>query len=503
MSIIVIDDHVATTRVIQKMLELKGFQNVYVFSNAEDALEFLGLGHQREGKCNLPEIDLILTDVNMPQMSGIELCKRIKQHEQLADIPIIILTAYDDEQSLQEAFRAGAADYLRKPFNLTELEVRVRQAVNQKRMIAELKQATEISDENYQLYKSLFNNNSDSCFLLDLQGYILEVNDAATALIGYSKFDLVNLPIYNIIIDEDSPLITQMLQEAIAGKTTNSEIISKHKSGKTAELSITMVPVKIKERVEGVIVIAKDITDQRTMERRLEADLSLARSLQERVLTSPIDNNQISIVGKYLPSMRLSGDMYCWYQIDENRYSVMLIDVMGHGVASSLICMSIRSLLPGLMIRVTEPIKVMKELNRHVFQLYNEKTYYFTAIYLVIDVNTRTIEYLNAGHPPAILFDANGTLQELDKGSIPLGITKNMDFEKGRVQLNGSSQLFLYTDGLLDVFGKNLKHCYNTLLSLYENNRELDNKNMIELIQERILIHKQEDDISFISIRIH
>ncbi len=71
-------------------------------------------------------------------------------------------------------------------------------------------------------------------------------------------------------------------------------------------------------------------------------------------------------------------------------YAFIVIDVMGHGVASALVAMSIRSLLHGLMTKVTEPLAVVHELNRHAFQLFGKETkYYFTAFYGTIDVKTK------------------------------------------------------------------------------------------------------------------
>jgi phosphoserine phosphatase RsbU/P len=503
MNIVVIDDHRGTAELIKKMLDMKKYGNVTMFVEVEDALHYLGFDKEGNRNTSPNEVDIILTDIHMPQMTGIELCQLIKQHPDLRHIPVLMITAYDNEQFLQEAFQAGAFDYIRKPFTVAELDIRVQRAIKQKQMIDRLKWMTDVLEEHQQLYQSLFNNNSDSCFLLDLDGNFHEVNEAAEKIIGYSKLEFLNMSIQRIVPSTDLPLVTDILEEIREGKTRDLELLIKLKNGKTEEFRTSFIPVKVRSDISYVIAIAKNITQQKSMQRRLEDDLALAKSVQEGVLSSPIENDKISIVGKYLPSMRLSGDMYCWYQIDEHRYSIILLDVMGHGVASSLVCMSIRSLLPGLMMRVIDPVRVMKELNRHIFNLFKGKTYYFTAIYLVIDVKERTIEYLNAGHPPGVLIDGEGTITELIDGSIPIGLIKKMIYQKGKIFYDGPTQIFLYTDGLLDVCGKSLKDCHETLRSLHDIYKHQDNQRMVEAIQQKVTKLGQNDDISIVSIRIY
>lgn len=70
--------------------------------------------------------DLILLDIMMPEMDGFEVCRQLKAQAETKDIPIIFLTAKTDGKSIVEGFQAGAVDYIGKPFNVTELMVRVK-----------------------------------------------------------------------------------------------------------------------------------------------------------------------------------------------------------------------------------------------------------------------------------------------------------------------------------------------------------------------------------------
>ncbi|WP_052659535.1 SpoIIE family protein phosphatase [Bacillus alveayuensis] len=504
MNIVVIDDHESTIKLIKQMLDMKGYKNVTTFVEVEEALQYLGLGQKGKQHSTPNEVDIILTDILMPKMTGIELCRLIKQHPILRHVPVLMMTAYDNEQLLQEAFQAGAFDYIRKPFTLTELDVRLQQAMKHKKIIDELHVTADVLEKQKQLYQSLFYNNLDACFLLDVNGNVVEINEAAMMLTGYEKNEWKTMNIQQLIDTDDLPLIAKRFADILKGQTMMFKMKLYVKSGQYKEFAASFIPIKVESHVAGAIAIVKtkDAIQQSNRQRKLETDLDLAKRVQEGVLPAPIENANISIIGQYFPSMKLSGDMYCWQQIDEHRYSIILIDVMGHGVAASLIGMSIRSLLPGLMTRVTDPIRVTKELNRHVFNLFKGKSY-FTFIYLVIDIKERTIEYLNAGHPPGVLINSDGTVKELVDGSIPIGLMKKVICQKGKVSYKGPTQIYLYTDGLLAACGKNLKDCHKTLKSLHDIYKYDKNHRTIEAIQQKVAQFEQEDDISFISIRIY
>ncbi|ARA97825.1 SpoIIE family protein phosphatase [Geobacillus thermodenitrificans] len=185
----------------------------------------------------------------------------------------------------------------------------------------------------------------------------------------------------------------------------------------------------------------------------MKDDLKLAREVQKRVLSKPLSANGIDIAGTYIPSQELGGDMYAWYQIDNQRYGIFLMDVMGHGAAASLICMSVRSLLNGIIRKAIVPQAVFYELNRHMRQLYHENgqmTYYFTAVYVLVDVKKRMIEYASAGHPPGFLFQPDGTVFELDRGCAPIGLLPGLFVDSGQLRYESGATLVLYSDGAIE-----------------------------------------------------
>ncbi|MBE9528105.1 MAG: diguanylate cyclase [Proteobacteria bacterium] len=136
MSILIVDDSEEFRRLIERLLNKNGYQDLQFANTAEEAYKLLGVdGTSGVSDDTVHLLNLILMDEVMPGDSGIEACRRIKAVECLVDIPIIMLTASDDDATLEEAFEAGASDYLRKPPKKVEFIARVNSALEFKREV--------------------------------------------------------------------------------------------------------------------------------------------------------------------------------------------------------------------------------------------------------------------------------------------------------------------------------------------------------------------------------
>lgn len=129
MRILVVDDSEDWRDLTEAALLAAGHRDVHTAASASEAYAFLGLDGLSDAA--LP-IDLVVLDVMMPDIDGIEACARIRGDARYADIPIIMVTAANDMDSLSNAFVAGATDYITKPFNRVELLARARSALKLK-----------------------------------------------------------------------------------------------------------------------------------------------------------------------------------------------------------------------------------------------------------------------------------------------------------------------------------------------------------------------------------
>ena len=134
--ILVADDHPVNIQIVANMLGKLGYEIVPA-ADGPTALKRLALHPP----------DLILLDVVMPGMDGLEVCRRIRENPDWKDIPIIFLSAADDKELIVRALEAGGVDYVTKPFNHKEMLSRVRTHLALKAAHDRLKQLAEDKDE--------------------------------------------------------------------------------------------------------------------------------------------------------------------------------------------------------------------------------------------------------------------------------------------------------------------------------------------------------------------
>ena len=135
--ILVVDDVEENTYIVSTILKSAGY-TPFVANSGKQAIQIAETQHP----------DLVLLDINMPEMNGYEVCKYFKEHEPIADIPIVFLTVHADAESIAKAFDTGAVDYLTKPFKKAELLARVK-------VHLALRQAQELLEDQNESLKRL------------------------------------------------------------------------------------------------------------------------------------------------------------------------------------------------------------------------------------------------------------------------------------------------------------------------------------------------------------
>jgi diguanylate cyclase (GGDEF)-like protein len=129
MSILIIDDDESIRFLLRNLLENEGYTNVYFADSASAAFALLGI----EGENPNPlEPNLIILDIHLPDLDGIQTCRKIISTERYQDVPIIFLTGNAEKSYMRMSFEAGAVDYITKPFDSLELVIRVRSALRLK-----------------------------------------------------------------------------------------------------------------------------------------------------------------------------------------------------------------------------------------------------------------------------------------------------------------------------------------------------------------------------------
>ncbi len=115
MRILVVDDFSTMRRIIKNILKQLEFNNVVDADDGTSAWEVL----------NKDKIDFVISDWNMPKMSGLELLKKVRNSEEFADLPFLMVTAEGQQENIIEAVQAGVSNYIVKPFTPETIEQKI------------------------------------------------------------------------------------------------------------------------------------------------------------------------------------------------------------------------------------------------------------------------------------------------------------------------------------------------------------------------------------------
>lgn len=253
-------------------------------------------GQQALEKAHGIEIALAIIDVRMPKMSGYELAMKLNEERHENKVPVIFLTAnHVDELEIFEGYDSGAVDYIIKPFDNAILISKVNvflDLFNQKQTIkrdAELlkESSEELSRVNAALkkseekYRSYIDNAPDGVFITDENGNFIEINEAASAMTGYSIDELSHMCFSEIIQTQTTKDCKNYFRGLLKNSTAKNDIEYNPKNGSKRWWSLEAVKL-----TDGqFLCFTKDITDKKRAERKLHRSLEQLHQLSQHIDT--------------------------------------------------------------------------------------------------------------------------------------------------------------------------------------------------------------------------
>ncbi|WP_052507263.1 ATP-binding response regulator [Desulfonatronovibrio magnus] len=276
--VLIVDDEPAN---IQLLLEtLKHDYIVTAAKNGEKALSMA---------CSEKQPDIILLDIVMPGMDGYIVCKELKDREETRDIPVIFISALDDELNEQKGLSLGAVDYITKPFNPAIVKARVRNHLELHRSRRELSR----------LFRCV-ENSADTIVVTDTEANIEYANPAFTQKTGYTleeargkKPSILKSGMH------DNAFYADMWQVITSGRVWSGEVLNKKKNGDLYWEEASIAPVKnARGEIINYVAVKKDISLRKDLE-RMKEDV-------ERIMRHDLKTPLSGIVG--LPQLLLDDD---------------------------------------------------------------------------------------------------------------------------------------------------------------------------------------------------
>src|SRR6185503_3709152 len=220
--VLIVDDDQRVLELLVDLLKLEGYE----VATAGDGAEGCELVHSFGP-------DVVLSDVVMPRVNGLELCRRVKQDPRTASIPVLLISGLRkaDDAGI-EGLQAGADDYIDLPFRNEELLVKVARLVERHRTSAALRDSEE-------RYRELFQNANDIIYTHDLQGNFTSLNRSGERITGYSHEETMKMNVADVIAPEYLNLARAMIAQKAAEKvSTVYEIDIISKQGRRIRLEV-------------------------------------------------------------------------------------------------------------------------------------------------------------------------------------------------------------------------------------------------------------------------
>jgi PAS domain S-box-containing protein len=264
--LLIVDDHAHNLFTLRTLIESEMDVSILEATSGQDAID---LTH-----CH-PDIDLIILDVQMPEMDGFETAAMLKLRKRTRDIPIIFLTAaFKSEEFQRRGFAVGAVDYLLKPiddnllinkistyFRLIEKERELNR--NLERMVEA--RTAELAEARHYL-ENIIRYMGEALLVLDPQGTIKLTNPAAWRMLGYGSQDLLGMAIGDVFEEEgdaEAGAFMGTWLEALIRTGALSRIEARFiaRDGRRVPILFSRTAVKGPDgQISDIICIAKDMT---------------------------------------------------------------------------------------------------------------------------------------------------------------------------------------------------------------------------------------------------
>ena len=306
--------------------------------------------------------------------------------------------------------------------------------------------------ESEEKFRRIVQTTGEGFILMDKSFTIIDTNDAFCSLIGSQRANVVGRSIMEFSLPEDSRQIESAYSQLHKEKYQRFEVRLVDGDGRSIPvLAHSNILQEDSGGLIGYMAFFADLTEQKKA-------LALAGEVQKSLL--PQENPKISgldIAGRNVSCEEVGGDYYDFFlQQDqtENAFSVAVGDITGHGVDAALLMSSARAFLRMHVSRDDSIVDIVESMNRNLAADVQESSRFMTLFYLSIQADLKSLEWVRAGHDPAILYDpASNTFEDLHGSGVALGIDPDYRYQATKKDgLKNGNIIAIGTDGIWETF---------------------------------------------------
>lgn len=207
--------------------------------------------------------------------------------------------------------------------------------------------------------------------------------------------------------------------------------------------------------VASIRVENATLLEERFERERMERELELATEIQQRFQPSgPPEIEGYEFQGISFSCYEIGGDYYDFVPKPDGKMLIALGDVSGKGTAAALLMSSLHAAIHAQVSAKSSLDQTIVSVNEYLAA--NTPGNRFVTLFAAeLDPPSGKLQYINAGHNPPIVGRANGTIEQLDSGGLPLGIMAGAEYEAGEIQLEKGDVLVVYSDGVTEAVNLN------------------------------------------------
>lgn len=256
----------------------------------------------------------------------------------------------------------------------------------------------------------------------------------------------------------------------------------------------------------AIVIENANLYKESIEKRRIEKELAMAGEVQSALL--PISKpalNGIDIKAKIVPCTQLSGDLYDFVELGNQRLGIVIADVSGKGTPGALLMATTHANIHAVSEDTLSVSDIIDKTNKYLCK-YTRSTEFITLFFGILNANELTFTYSNAGHNPPIIF-REGLGVFLENGGIPLGIIEDTSYSEDQIQLISGDIIVLYTDGVTEAINEK-KEIFgvNRLMRVVQKNIDMSSSDLVDKIYDEISSFMDgsplNDDLTIIAIKV-
>ncbi|MDD4270448.1 MAG: SpoIIE family protein phosphatase [Pirellulales bacterium] len=311
-----------------------------------------------------------------------------------------------------------------------------------------------------QRFRVLLESAPDAIVIVDSAGRIAIVNIQTENVFGYSRDELVGQSIEILVPERFRGIHRHHRAAYLENPHTREmgaglELFGLRRDGSEFPAEISLSPA----RVGGSLLVfcaIRDVSQLRqaqTVLHERDVQLAAAQQIQKHLLPQrPPHVPGIDVLGVSYPAEFAAGDHFDYFLMPDDALAVVIGDVSGHGFGPALIMASVHTLIRALSQRSCDVCDILQHTNRFLCEETADH-FFATVLFARIDTRSQRLEYASAGHPPAYVFNRQGSIKKrLESTGIPLGIDPDQITPIGTsIDLEDGDVVFMLTDGVFEI----------------------------------------------------